>query len=106
MLWSERTLLSINIPDCEVHDLGDVHAAEQGIRRGCDAVEARLDPRGRSYYWIGSTDYSDCIHQATTDCAMVQQNHIAVTPVSLNLTDHAMLELMKQHFSRIHNVAA
>jgi 5'-nucleotidase len=104
--WPKRTLLSVNIPDCDVAALGEVRAAEQGIRRGCDAVEVRADPRGRIYYWIGSTDYSDCIHEATTDCAMVQQNHIAVTPISLNLTDYGTMEVMKQHFSCSHDAAA
>jgi 5'-nucleotidase len=104
--WDEGTLLSVNIPECAPSDLRGIRAAHQGQRRSNESLEERCDPRGRSYYWIGCTDYSACEHEASTDCAVVLNNHIAITPISLNLTHQTTIESMQQHFSRTHNAAA
>jgi 5'-nucleotidase len=103
--WNEGTLLSVNIPDCAPHELRDIRPAVQGRRRGNDCLEERIDPRGRTYYWIGCTDYSGCTHEDTTDCALLLQNHITVTPISLNLTNHAMIETMQQQLARPRDAA-
>jgi 5'-nucleotidase len=92
--WPAGTLLSVNIPDCAPAELRGLRSAVQGKRRTSDKVDARIDPRGRAYYWIGGTDYSGCTHEEGTDCALLLQHHITVTPISLNLTNHAMLDAL------------
>ena len=104
--WDKNTLISINIPDCSPNELKRIRPARQGIRSGHETPEVRSDPRGRTYYWIGSSDYSNCVHEATTDCALLQQNHIALTPLSLNLTNHAMLASIEQHLAQPDDAAA
>ncbi len=106
MRWEKNTLLSVNIPDCAPHELRSIRAAVQGIRSGQEALDIRRDPRGRTYYWLGSSEYPSCVHEATTDCALLQQNHITMTPLSLNLTNHAMLGMIEQHIAQTHDAAA
>jgi 5'-nucleotidase len=93
--WESRTLLSVNIPDCVPAELRPLQLAEQGVRSSIEGLDARIDPRGRSYYWIGGTDYSQCVYDDHTDCATVLANHIAITPISLNLTNYAVMQSMQ-----------
>ena len=95
--WDNDTLLSVNIPDCNISDIKAIRLASQGTRSSHEAPEVRCDPRGRTYYWIGSSDYNNCVHDATTDCALLQQNHITLTPLSLNLTNYSIMDKIKQH---------
>ncbi len=104
--WMKDVLLSVNIPDCTPEELESIKPAIQGRRYGNDSVDARIDPRGRHYYWIGSRDYDPLVHKSDTDCALLQQNHITVTPVSLNLTHHATLNEMHTHLIRSNDAAA
>lgn len=104
--WAGDTLLSVNIPDCNVSELKDIRLASQGTRSSHEAPEMRRDPRGRTYYWIGSSDYGNCVHDATTDCALLQQNHITLTPLCLNLTNYYSMDKIKQHLSIQNDAAA
>jgi len=104
--WDSGTLMSVNIPDCSVSELKDIRLASQGTRSSHEAPEMRRDPRDRTYYWIGSSDYHNCVHDATTDCALLQQNHITLTPLSLNLTNYRIMDKIKEHLSIQNDAAA
>ncbi len=95
--WWERSLLSVNIPDCEAQQLREIKVVRQGSRASGDAVHVRTDPRGRTYYWIGGTDYSNATFDADTDCAAIEKNHIVITPISMDLTNYAMIAQMNEH---------
>ncbi|MDB4973284.1 MAG: 5-nucleotidase SurE [Myxococcaceae bacterium] len=59
-----------------------------GRRDYVDVVEARTDPRGRSYYWIGGpVAHHDAAEGA--DTAAVDTGYVSVTPLALELTDYA-----------------
>jgi 5'-nucleotidase len=60
---------------------------------GSDVVE-KVDPRGRSYYWIGGNEYQhDDI--AGSDCNVVlREKRVSVTPLTLDLTDEARRALV------------
>jgi 5'-nucleotidase len=96
--WHQRSLISVNIPDCAPSELNGIKVVRQGNRNVGDSVEGRKDPRGRNYYWIGGTDYSGIVHAPETDCAVLAENYIAITPISLDLTNYNMLAQIDQHF--------
>ncbi len=97
--WHGRSLLSVNIPDCAPYELGEIKLVRQGSRASGDAVHVRTDPRGRTYYWIGATDYSGAMFANDTDCAAVEANNIAITPISMDLTNYEMLAQIDQHLN-------
>lgn len=100
--WEPFTLLSVNIPDCAAHERQPLCVAEQGIRMGNDeGIDARIDPRGRSYYWIGGADYRECVHEPHTDCARLQAHHTVVTPIALNLTNHRVMSQLATHLHKM-----
>jgi 5'-nucleotidase len=94
------TLLNVNIPP---EKIVGVKLTRQGLRRYTEKFEQRLDPRGKSYYWlvgevIEEIPQPDCIHlgkEVLTDVQALRENYITVTPLQYNLTDVRSFESLK-----------
>jgi 5'-nucleotidase len=84
------TLVNVNVPAGTPHG---VRVARLGKRRYGESVVEKTDPRGRPYYWIGSTPPTGELEQGT-DLAAVADKYIAVTPLHLDLTDYRSLEVL------------
>jgi 5'-nucleotidase len=82
-------LFNVNYPSTPPRG---VLATRLGRRDYHDVVEARTDPRGRSYYWIGGPVSS---HDAAegADTAAVDSGYVSVTPLALELTNQAQIGL-------------
>lgn len=101
-------LLNVNIPAIPESDIAGVAMTRQGIRRYFDWFEKRLDPRGKTYYWLAGEVVED-VEEATldsiemtrfkttggdvdwyqktlTDVEAIRQNYITITPLQYNLT--------------------
>ncbi len=81
-------LLNVNIPNrpdaatmpCRVTRLGRRHASEPML--------SQINPRGETIYWIGPAgDAREC--GEGTDFHAVAQGCISITPLQVDLTDHA-----------------
>jgi 5'-nucleotidase len=82
-------LMNVNYP-CE--EPRGVLATRLGRRDYHDVVEARTDPRGRSYYWIGGpVSAHDSAEGA--DTTAVDRGYVSVTPLALEMTNHAQIAL-------------
>ena len=78
------TFLNVNVPS---GDIKGVQLTRQGKRNYTEAVEEKVDPRGRKYYWIGGGELGFHDVEGTDFHAMV--NHcISVTPLHLDLTNY------------------
>ncbi|HEY5348009.1 MAG TPA: 5'/3'-nucleotidase SurE [Rhizomicrobium sp.] len=94
--WPQGTLLSVNFPGCAAADVAGIEAVAQGERDlQSSKLVRRIDARGRPYYWLG-------FHRrlskppAGTDLKAIQERKICVTPLHMNLTEHKVLEKMRQ----------
>lgn len=76
------TVLNINVPDLPVNEIRGVRMSEVGFRRYSEEIHARMDTRGREYFWIAG-HYEGFLHNSASDCHVVQENMIAVTPQTL-----------------------
>lgn len=107
-------LLNVNVPPIPAKDIKGAVIARQGIRRYFDQFEKRIDPRGKTYYWLagevmeeGDADLlpvpggastaigsalMDVSTQFVTDVEAIKDNCITVTPLQYNLTAHTALE--------------
>jgi 5'-nucleotidase len=83
----DHMLLNVNVP--HVKPVG-VRATRQGVRRYPGKLDKRVDPMGRVYYWLGGDDPVD-LHEEGADVKAIADGCISVTPVQLDLTDHALL---------------
>ncbi|WP_460595975.1 5'/3'-nucleotidase SurE [Geomonas sp. Red276] len=89
------TFLNVNVPDLPAGDLRPPLITRQGKRSYEGTIVGKVDPRGRNYYWIGTTDqsYQDI---PGSDYHAVSRGHVSVSPLHLDLTNYASLEELKR----------
>lgn len=101
------TLLNVNIPAIPAEQIAGVALTRQGVRRYIDLFEKRIDPRGKTYYWLAGelveevdeelehplvrdTNRSkielEWIDEMMTDVQAIRHNYITLTPLQYNLT--------------------
>jgi 5'/3'-nucleotidase len=86
-----KTLVNVNVPAGEVRG---VRVGRLGTRRYGETVIEKTDPRGRPYYWIGSTIPVGDVEEGT-DIIAVAQKSISLTPIHLDLTAYHAMELLE-----------
>jgi 5'/3'-nucleotidase len=85
----EMTLLNVNVPFGKING---VKVTRQGHRIYLDELVERADPMNKPYYWIGGERPSGQTEEVGTDVWAVAQGYISVTPIHLDMTDHAYLK--------------
>jgi 5'-nucleotidase len=89
------TLLNVNVPNLSRSDIKGVAITSLGRRHYSETVLEKIDPRGKSYYWIGGGDYKWEFKEGT-DIEAINRDLISVTPLHLDLTDYKLAEEMKR----------
>lgn len=85
------TLLNVNVPPVTEEMVKDVVITKLGNRRYENCIEKRIDPRGRTYYWMAG-EICDINNEAGTDIAALEENKISVTPIHFDLTNYKIME--------------
>lgn len=86
-----RTLLNVNFPEREPRGVVTSRLSTHSYK---DSVVRREDPDGVPYYWVAGIPTGE--HVADTDFTAVSEGYATVTPLSLDLTDHALLRDLAQ----------
>jgi 5'-nucleotidase len=87
------TFLNVNVPDLPAERMGKALVTTQGKRRYDGTIVDKVDPRGRSYYWIGTADLK--FHEIEgSDYHAVSRGHVSITPLHLDLTNHSSMSLI------------
>lgn len=97
--WKEGTLVNINFPHIEPDDEPAVRLTAQGKRdRSILGIDARIDPRGRTYFWY---DFDRVISnpQKGTDIEAIMQGDISITPLHMDHTSASLTENLSKLFS-------
>ncbi|MGH2492937.1 MAG: 5'/3'-nucleotidase SurE [Candidatus Limnocylindria bacterium] len=89
------TLLNVNVPSLARDQIAGVEVTRLGKRTYRDQLVERLDPYGNPYYWVGGPAVSEEAEDGT-DVAAMRAGKISVTPIALDLTNHALLEELAQ----------
>ena len=92
----ERVFLNVNIPAIEFDEIQGHRFVGMGKRVYEDRVEERSDPWGRPYFWQGGVVVMRT-DDPNTDVNAVSNGFVSITPVSLDWTDHAFLEALRDH---------
>lgn len=87
------TLLNVNIPNLPVDKMAGIRVTTQGKRRYDGTIIDKIDPRGRTYYWIGS-DNLRFIDIEGSDYWAVSRGFVSITPLHLDLTNHRILSAL------------
>jgi 5'-nucleotidase len=91
--------LNVNIPALPSEKIKGVLTTRQGQGRWEEEFDARLDPRGRPYYWIQGYFSGNVTEQGTDEWALAN-GYISVMPVTYDLTAHQMIETIGKIFNK------
>jgi len=93
-------LLNVNVPTVSWTEIKGVAIARQGVRRYCDIFQKRVDPRGKTYYWLAgelieeledpTPPVSD--QEIPTDVQAIRDHYITITPLQFNLTNSSQFQ--------------
>ncbi|NJN01276.1 MAG: 5'/3'-nucleotidase SurE [Leptolyngbyaceae cyanobacterium RM1_1_2] len=110
--FNAGVLLNVNIPAVSAADIRGVKITRQGLRRYIDLFERRIDPRGKTYYWLagevmeevsnppdawqsgGGCDGEVASQIAVADVDAIKENYITITPLQYNLTSPKGLSIL------------
>jgi len=93
--FAPDSLLSVNVPALPREQITGVEVTRLGKRNYRDQLVERLDPYGNPYYWVGGPAVSEEAEEGT-DVAAVRAGKISVTPIALDLTNHPLVDEMRQ----------
>lgn len=96
--FARDRLVNVNFPGCAPHEVEGVAVSRQGQRnQELLRIEQREDGRGNPYFWIA---FGRAPFEAGegTDLAAIRSRRISVTPLKIDLTDHAMFDGLKAAF--------
>jgi 5'-nucleotidase len=87
----EGVLLNVNVPYLPLDQIKGTLITRQGLRLYRDALDARRDPRGRPYYWIGG-EFPTGVPEEGTDYGAIKSGYVSITPLQLDLTAWQAME--------------
>lgn len=93
-------LLNVNIPNRPFEDIRSIKLCRLGKRHAAEKVIQQQSPRGETMYWIGAAGPAKDDAEGT-DFHSTAQGHVSVTPLQIDLTDHAHLGYWAQTMGRV-----
>jgi 5'-nucleotidase len=87
-------LLNVNVPNVPREEIRAVKVTKLGRRIYRDLIVKKVDPRGKTYYWIGGNEPS-WEGDENTDFRAIESGMISVTPLHLDLTDYRKIVEME-----------
>ena len=112
-------LLNVNVPPVSREEIKGAVITRQGIRRYFDQFEKRVDPRGKTYYWLAGevmeegeaelprveplanaqpsaaeAEKKALKAQFSPDVRAIKNNYITITPLQYNLTAYPTLNFI------------
>jgi 5'-nucleotidase len=84
-------LLNINLPNLPYEKLKGIKVTRMGRSRFIEKFHKRLDPHGRTYYWLdGELEVKD--DGDDVDIHAVNDGYVSITPIQLDLTAYDHLD--------------
>lgn len=87
-------LLNVNMPNLPYEQLKGIKITRMGRSRFIEKFHKRLDPRGRTYYWLdGELEVHD--DGDDIDIHAVRDGYVSITPIHLDLTAYEHLKTFR-----------
>lgn len=95
-------LLNVNLPNRPYEKLRGVRITRMGRSRFIEKFHRRLDPRGRTYYWLdGELEVHD--EGDDIDIHAVHEGYVSVTPIHLDLTATDQMDRFRSYENLLQN---
>lgn len=91
----EGVVMNINVPYLKENELKGFMVTRQGLRLYRDALDQRIDPRGKPYYWIGG-EAPTGVDEPGTDFGALRAGYVSITPLQLDLTSYKAVDVLKK----------
>ncbi len=91
----EGVVMNVNVPYLKEDELKGYLITRQGLRVYRDALDSRLDPRGKPYYWIGG-DAPTGVAEDGTDFGALAGGYVSITPLQLDLTHYKAMDVLRK----------
>lgn len=88
------SLFNVNLPRQELGAPKGLKVLPQNVAVYQESFVRNVDPRGRTYYWLGA-DYGCPDPTPDTDEKALADGYITLTPLQFDLTHHALLKRMQ-----------
>ncbi len=88
-------VLNVNVPYLKENELKGTMITRQGLRVYRDALDQRMDPRGKPYYWIGG-EAPTAVDEPGTDFGALTAGYVSITPLQLDLTNYKVMDVLKK----------
>ena len=92
-------LLNVNIPNLPDADIQGTKVVRLGRRHAAERVITQTSPRGETMYWIGGAGPAKDEGEGT-DFHATKQGFVTITPLQVDLTDHARLPWWAQSLAQ------
>jgi 5'-nucleotidase len=90
----KQPIWNINLPYREEGQFEGVLYSRLGVRLFRDVLGKGLDPLGKPYYWFGGEAPTGLMDEGT-DYWAIKRGFISVTPLQMDMTNKALLEILK-----------
>lgn len=108
----EETLINLNIPDRPLRFIEGVRVTALSRRRFDNPIIEKVDPHGRTYYWIAGTRLS-WSRSKDSDHEAIAEGVVSLTPLRLDTTNYDALDrfrtwesVLRTRSSRNRNLAS
>ncbi|NIQ00522.1 MAG: 5'/3'-nucleotidase SurE [Nitrospinaceae bacterium] len=91
----EGVSLNVNVPAVPRDQIQGAVVTRQGKSRVIETFDKRINPRRETYYWLAGEMKFDEVEKGT-DCEMVAENYISVTPIHFDLTHFKTLDDLRE----------
>ena len=89
------TCLNVNIPNVDESNIKGIKFCRQGRAFWKDDFDKRVDPSGKSYYWLTGS-FSSKESQIDTDINYLENNFVTIVPTQFDMTCHNSLSELKK----------
>ena len=93
-------LLNVNVPNRPIAELQPVKVCRLGRRHAAEKGITQDSPRGETMYWIAGAGSAKDSGEGT-DFHATAAGHVALTPLQIDLTDHANLGEWRNAVARL-----
>ncbi|MCL5986970.1 MAG: 5'/3'-nucleotidase SurE [Actinobacteria bacterium] len=88
------TLLNVNVPALPKEQIKGIKITRQGASKFKEIFLKRIDPLGRTYYWLdGETAYTD--KEEDADAVALKNGFVSITPITYDLTNYRYRDEIK-----------
>ena len=91
----EGVVINLNVPYLKEDEIKGYMITRQGLRVYRDALDERIDPRGKPYFWIGGEAPTGVVEDGT-DFGALAQGYVSLTPLHLDLTHYKAMDALKK----------